>query len=213
VAGTENGIRRIGNEFHSRLIAGDVTASAEIAEQFIPLITERLNKKFPNLYDASLIDTAVVDAFFSYLDNPQTFNPEKTGLFGYLLMSARGDLLNLLSREKNNIIISLSEDVELSTGGGEYRIEVAAAVSEESVEEAIIARTSPVWKLVKGALSDPRDQELLNLLMENVRETSEYAKILGVENLPLEEQRSIVKRHKDRIKKVIIRKIPRDKLD
>ena len=201
------------NEFHSRILRGDPIASAEIAEKFLPVINERLSKKFRGIDDPNLIDTAVVDAFFSYLDNPQKFNPEKTNLLRYLLMSARGDLQNLLAREKNKKIISLTEDVELLPSQQEYRIETVTLSSEDNVEQTILIKTSPVWNLIKEYLPNATDQEFLNLLMENVRDTNEYAKLLGIQALPPKEQRIIVKRHKDRIKKVITRKISRNELE
>ena len=44
-------------------------------------------------------------------------------------------------------------------------------------------------------------------MMDGVRETDAYAEILGIGDLTIEEQKHIVKRNKDRIKKIISRHI------
>jgi hypothetical protein len=45
----------------------------------------------------------------------------------------------------------------------------------------------------------------LALLIENVRETEEYASVLGIAHLAVDEQRKQVKLHKDRICKQLER--------
>lgn len=59
-------------------------------------------------------------------------------------------------------------------------------------------------------LPDPRDMEMVGMMMAGVRENILYAELLDVTDKPLEEQRSIVKRHKDRLKKIIQRKYKRE---
>jgi hypothetical protein len=54
-------------------------------------------------------------------------------------------------------------------------------------------------------LEEPRDRAILRLMMDGVRETEEYAEVLQVHDLAQEEQREIVKRNKDRIKKTLQR--------
>jgi hypothetical protein len=42
-------------------------------------------------------------------------------------------------------------------------------------------------------------------MMDGVRETAAYAAVLGLHHRPLHEQEKIVKRHKDRLKKMLQR--------
>lgn len=42
-------------------------------------------------------------------------------------------------------------------------------------------------------------------MLEEVRDTDQYARVLGIEKLPVGEQRDVVKRRKDRLKKRIER--------
>ena len=205
-------IEELGKELHQRMVRRDPTAFAEIAERYLPSVTDKLTKRYSTLYDPDLINTAVVDAFYNYLDKPERYNPEKGSLVNYLLISAEGDLRNLLARDKKKNYIPLDEDVELSDGNGEHIVETAILTSEDNVEELVIAKTSLVWDLIRKNLPDLKDQEICKLLMENIRATEEFSKILGLQNLSIEEQRSIVKRHKDRIKKILLRNIPPDQL-
>jgi hypothetical protein len=48
---------------------------------------------------------------------------------------------------------------------------------------------------------------MLILILDDIRETNYYADVLGIPDLSPTEQAAIVKRHKDRIKKKLIRNI------
>src|SRR5262245_47754182 len=83
-------------DLHVRLLNGDVTVSAEIAEQYLYEVIEQLHRRYSRLYDQDKIDTAVDDAFMRYYQYPERYNPAKSSLTTYLLMSAEGDLRNSL---------------------------------------------------------------------------------------------------------------------
>ena len=193
-----------GLSLHQRLIAGDVTASAELAEFFLPIITDRLVRIFPQLDDVHMVDTAVEDALLNYIERPTQYKPEKLRLESYLVMSAKWDLVNLLDLQKKDYFISLAEIVELMDVGMEQGIEL---IDPQDVEEIVSNKLSLTWKNLQSLLPDPVDQRLLQLMMDGVRETDAYAEILGIGDLTIEEQKHIVKRNKDRIKKIITRHI------
>jgi hypothetical protein len=193
-----------GLNLHQRLVAGDVTASAELAELFLPIITDRLARIFPQLDDVHMVDTAVEDALLNYIERPTQYKPEKLGLESYLVMSAKWDLVNLLDLQKKDFLISLAEIVELMDIDMEQGIEL---IDPQDVEEIVSNRLSITWKNLKSLLPNPVDQRLLQLMMDGVRETDAYAEILGIRDLIIEEQKHIVKRNKDRIKKIIARHI------
>jgi hypothetical protein len=81
------------------------------------------------------------------------------------------------------------------------------------VEEQVAIRQSTVWATIQALLPKPVDCELALLLLEGVRETLEFASVLGITELPASEQEFQVKRHKDRIKKMLQRHINRSELD
>ena len=201
-------LRELGNRLHQRMLAGDVTAFGEIAELMLPVITERLSKKFPNLEDPHLVDTAVVDALLNYQNNPLQYDQSKKRLDNYLYMSARGDLINLLKRyEKDNILIPLPEIVELDDENSEYKARVPEIPSDANVESEVLNKLSPTWRNLRQLFPEDIDQALLMLILDNIRETRHYADILGIADLPIKEQRKIVKQHKDRIKVKLRRNI------
>lgn len=47
---------------HLRIKSGDVTANAELAEFLLPILTVILRRKFVQIYDPDLVDSAVTDA-------------------------------------------------------------------------------------------------------------------------------------------------------
>lgn len=198
-------VAQLGSRLHQRLLAGDVTTFAEIAEFALPILTERLSKKFPNLDDPHLVDMAVVDALMSYQGHPTQYNSSKLRLEQYLYMSARGDLLNLLKKQNKDIaLVPLVEIVELEEPGSEYGVEVKDDVN---IENEVTEKLSPTWRNICALLPDPIDQEMVQLMMDGTRETDIYAEVLGITALPADEQFSTVKRNKDRIKKILLRHI------
>jgi hypothetical protein len=204
---TNEEIRLKTDELHRKLINGDITASAEIAEYLLPKLTRQLERKFPDVYDADMIDTSVADALLNYLDKPDLYDPTKQSLAWYLLMSAKGDLLNALRPRKiDENTLRLLEGVELNDDLSEEHIGDIIA-DEINIEEEVARRLSAVWSQIETVLADSKDREIAKLLLNSVRETEEYAAILEISHLNPEDQKIIVKRHKDRIKKALMRKL------
>jgi DNA-directed RNA polymerase specialized sigma24 family protein len=204
----EDPFEATGRRLHHRLLEGDVTSTAEIAELFMPIIIDRLNRRYPNLGDPHLIETAVEDALMNYFERPEQYDPAKLSLAGYLRMSANGDLLNALKREKRRPKQeSLEEYVELSNGSAEHGVK-----DDFDLEATVFARQSPVWQRLADLLPDPIDQQIVLLMMEGIRDTSVFADVLRISDYPREEQARIVKRHKDRLKKKLQRNIKRSEV-
>jgi hypothetical protein len=195
-------------DLHIRIMAGDITAQSELAVLVLPVLTKRLNYKFPSLFDPDLIDTAVTDALINYFARPDNYQPHKQLLMSYLLMSAKGDLLNYLKQKKvDENSIYFIEDVELWDSYSEKTIGGSVVVDDTNVEEEAFVRLSPVTSQLQELFPSSKDQQFVAMMMDGIRETEEYAKVLGIEHLSFSDQKEAVKNHKDRIKKVIIRKI------
>lgn len=194
--------RRLGEELHNRLRAGDLTASEEIARLFFPRLVTLLRRSRLAAGNADLADTACADAMLSYLRRPEQFKPESLSLFSYLKMAAFGDLGNAVtSRAAQNMRV-----VELSEERPEH-------ISDQgAVEDQLIAGFSTLPDRLDQLFPEEPDREMLYLMMNGVRETATYAAVLGVSDRPPNEQAAIVKRHKDRLKKTIQRNIDREEL-
>jgi DNA-directed RNA polymerase specialized sigma24 family protein len=193
---------------HTRIIAGDITAQSELAVLVLPILTRRLNYKFPLLFDPDLIDIAVTDALINYFARPNNYQPTKQSLMSYLFMSAKGDLLNYLKQKKvDENSTHFIEDVELWDSYSEETVGGSVVVDDTNVEEEAFVRLSPITSQLQELFPSLKDQQFVAMMMNGIRETEEYAKVLGIEHLSFIDQKEAVKNHKDRIKKVIIRKI------
>jgi DNA-directed RNA polymerase specialized sigma24 family protein len=179
---------KIGKELHALMMQGDVTAPARIAEFFLPLIISRLKSK---KIDQEMVDTAVADALLSYFKNPAQYHPGKLTLGKFLLMSARGDLKNMLSRRTK----------EVERFGFTESVELGSSSSEQSNE-----KTNDKLPAMLNVLDKETDKQIVSLMAEGVRETAAYATVLGISNLPSQDQAKIVKRNKDRVIKLLQRK-------
>lgn len=196
---------------HHRLIDGDPTASAKIAESFLPILAKYLCSLIPADGNCHVAETAAADALLDYFEHPEKYDPTKLPLLNYLRMLARGDLLNYLQHEKRMAGPSkFGHIVELDAINAEQDIEDP---SHFSIESFVIDKASSVWGLLSAALPDPVDYECALLMMENVRSTHEYAVVLGITDFSMEEQAQEVKRHKDRIKKRIQRHVRRTDIE
>jgi len=191
---------------HGRLLAGaDPTASAELFEHYQSRLVSVLRASFWQRDDSLIIDAAT-DALFNYILNPASYDPQKSPLFNYLVLAAKGDLINAVnkkvSRLKTEINISAVENEEF--GGNKVTEAVDTEAADETRRLRIIYGRELATKLLRE-ISDPTDRAILSLMIDNVRETTEYASVLGITKLPQSEQRKRVKMHKDRIGKQLER--------
>src|SRR5262249_4753069 len=165
---------------------------------FIPLLIDALKAQFPRLPDPHLVTTAVNDALLSYFSRPAQYDASRLSLFRYLRMAARGDLLNSL----HQLML-----VELTVPDSEHALE--GLKDPADLEASIVKGDSPLLREVNELLTDPVDRRFVGLMIEGVRETSEYAELLGISDRSVSEQTAIVKRNKDRLKKTLQRKMRR----
>ena len=124
-------------------------------------------------------------------------------------MSAHGDFHNSFKTIKRENEQS-DQFVEFDMLNAEQEI---GDDSGPSVEDQVLIRTSSLWNVLATQVTDPVDQEIVMLMLENERSTAEYALVLGITHLPLDEQAREVKRNKDRLKKQLQRHIRRTDLD
>jgi RNA polymerase sigma-70 factor (ECF subfamily) len=183
---------------HERLLAADPVAPTELAEaMWKPLVME-LEKKHPRLSASDFLRDAVTDALISYIKQPTQFDPAKRGLFGFLVMAAEGDLRNALAKTTRRRQREVSiEEVELVGGSGKGRLEAPDLDARLNVQR-MLGKIEELFK-------DSRDREAVELLMEGERATEAFARVWGLERLPAKDRAREVKRHKDRIKKMLRR--------
>jgi hypothetical protein len=180
---------KIGRELHDLMLKGDVTASARVAELFLPKLTKRLSARSKTI-DPHMIDTAVADTLLDYFKKPEKYHPTKLPLGKFLLMSADRDLKNLLARRTR----------DLERLGFTENVEVEGRAPEQCSEQ----REEKLANILK-ALQNETDKKIVSLMADGVRKTETYAAVLGIGGLPKTEQAKLVKRQKDRLLKMLQR--------
>lgn len=188
-------------DLHNRLLNGDETASADLFDRYMGLLVGALRKSHPRIADhneALLLD-AVTDALFEYINRPEIYKPDRKSLRNFLYMAAQGDLLNAWRREKVAALVetSLDQPVELGQEIGNSVVEKAPGMPP------VLARiaAAELWQHVQEIVPEAEFQQVLTLMIDGVRETSAYAEVLGITDLPEAAQRKQVKQVKDRLKK------------
>lgn len=201
---TDEAIQR-GNELHLKLIAGATTATSEIAVLFLTPLVVQFKRVFQQIGDPHLVESTVIDALVDYFDRPQQFDPLRGSLYAFLYLKAKFDILNALKPTKlDQSLLPLAELVELDDDQTVYGIELA---EDMDIEQQVTNELSPVWSRLAEIIPEKTDLELVRLMMSGARETQLFAQVLGIDDLPADEQARQVKQHKDRLKKVIQRHI------
>lgn len=192
-------IRELAEVLHWRLVSGeDYRITAEMAELFLPLLIERLKRSFAGLRDPHVVESAAIDSMLAYFKEPQRFQPQKGSLLHYLYMDARFNIIDALRPRAT---------VELPMSQLEYILEGISDVDD--AELGLVERESPLLRQALALVQNPVDQEIVTLMIEGVRDTAIYASVLGVDHRPKTEQAALVKRNKDRLKKLLQRGIVR----
>jgi len=198
-------LKQLGAKLHQLLLEGSsLTVTSEIAELFLQPIINSLAGEFKDTGDPHLIVMAADDALVYYFDHLTKFDPGRASLFTYLRVLARSRLLDSLGKQKDSegrkIVVEV-DDIEA--------VYTVAAQDEQDAEDALISLDvrEKIMRQVEEFITDPIDLRLAGLMVANVRDTSEYAEVMGIRDRPVAEQRKLVKRTKDRIKKIFERKI------
>ncbi|GIW07693.1 MAG: hypothetical protein KatS3mg060_2498 [Dehalococcoidia bacterium] len=183
---------------HRRLLDGDPTASLDLVEQASEEIARVLGSKYT--VDPTWIADAVTDALFDVIRRPESFRSDLGSLSHYLIMSAEGDLKNRIQRERKHLSVVSLEAVEDDASEGKTPLADQIADPDVDPDRWVEEMDPTLTKTVLEELPDECDRKMLQLMMERERRTSAYADVLGIPHLSAEEQRRIVKQHKDRIR-------------
>lgn len=88
------------HKLHSDLLAGSPIATAQLAELLLPKISTALTKKFSNINDDHIIQTAANEAFLYYLNSPDKFDSNRGSLISFVWQRAFSNVLNFLKENK-----------------------------------------------------------------------------------------------------------------
>ncbi|WP_276348832.1 hypothetical protein [Daejeonella sp. JGW-45] len=149
------------------------------------------------------IPAAVNEAFLGYYNNPATFNPQISSLERFLEMAAERDLKNDIEREKDQEgKENLPDGVELQANFWNSLKKDQTATDQRIIHKETIAAVDQELGL---HFKTDQDLTLAKMVLSRERETGPYAEVLEIGELTTEEQKAEVKKHKDRIKKILER--------
>ena len=185
---------------HQRLLGQDPTAPSDLVSAFLGPLVETLRRDARAPDQAFFLDAAT-DALLAYAKEPSKFAPDKRGLKGYLKMAAKGDLLNAIARHNRRRRWERSvEDVELAARGGNKALGPGGLRRVKDRPDTPM-QEAELLSLVERALPHGTDRDIAELIRNGERSTAVFARVLGIADRPEAEQRKLVKRNKDRIKK------------
>lgn len=189
---------------HSRLVAGDRVASEELASLLIDPLVGRLERRWPRWKHADVLYDTAVDALLDYVQTPERYDPSRGPVLRYLELAAHRDLINHYRSARRRQEIELApfsavgdpehQPHEIPVGGtpiGQARLspDPANAVRLDALD---------VWSRIRQACPDKRERELIwACWVDGESSSEELAKILGVDDLPVEQRRRRVKNARD----------------
>lgn len=186
---------------HQRLLARDPIAPAELVAAYLEPLIHGLQQRYPSVPDEHVIYDAVIDTLLDYSAHPSRFDPTRSPLLNYLRMSAHRDLLNALQKERRRQQRQQRVQQHLRAAP----VELHSSDGNRGQEDDTAAAVDELRQRMFEVVTDARDRQLLHLILAGERQTKHYAAVLGIQELDPVEQRRIVKRHKDRLKKQLER--------
>ncbi len=203
-------LREAERTLHARLLAGDPTAPSDLAAEYLAPLVVRLARSNRHA-DPHLVETVATDVVLATAEHPERYQPDRSSLGKYLHMAARGDLRNAFKSASRRAARERSMDpVEL------VALEGNSLQDDADPAEIVAARGSldPALLAAVRAAFDAQEWQVVQLMVvDDVRDTNVYARLLGIEHLPPEQRKREVKRVKDRLNKRLRRLAPRIRSD
>jgi RNA polymerase sigma-70 factor (ECF subfamily) len=186
---------------YQRLLAQEPDAPNDFIELLLNPLIEALVYRFPDSSLTEMVSDVVIDALLKFVQMPERYQPEKGNLWNYLLLDVQGDMLNALAkreRRQNKEILFDPVAHDLPDGNINIEEEVMQRLEGSSLLEEVPAQN--ILERFQSEITDPRDWQFLLLMFDGERHTSAFANILEINHLPMNEQRVLVKRTKDRLR-------------
>ncbi|EPX57062.1 putative RNA polymerase sigma-70 factor [Cystobacter fuscus DSM 2262] len=183
------------SELHARVLKRDNVASVDVYLFFAERIIKAL--LHDRVCDTETAHDAMVDAVVAYLKNPERYEPGKGSLITYLIKAAR---YKALDRRRSA--------AALQRGDQNYydrRVEDPARSPKEKMEDFVEAKLLLKRFLESGRLKNEQEVEHLRLVLSGEGSTRLVAATLGLGRLPWEQLQQQVKRHRDRLMKLLER--------
>ena len=201
-------------ELHERLLAGDPTLLGDVATLVRDHLVVQLGAKLRGV-DEHIIQEAANDALLEYGKSPGQANATSgAGVMGFLVLRGESRAKNALKRERRRQVVEGSFALGLGPGRVDNPVELLPTHREHDTEPLPDPSPDPLEDLdrrdrkseVLDAATNAVDRQLIQLMLDGERSTSEFVRVLGIGDKSLPDQRRIVKQHKDRLKVALLRR-------
>jgi hypothetical protein len=193
-------------EIHALILAKDDLAFAKFCDEYYETVFNKVKHFNPGIYktDDTLLADVITDVFLKYFQQPERYHPEKQSLEYFLVMDAEGDLKNAWQKLKRQEK-KFPNSVELDKKNGNSGIED----DEFDPFERLIDKEAGALldKTLHSVFDSETDVLVAQLMLAGERRSSEYARVMNILHLPEETQQLQIKQQKDRVDKVIRRKL------
>jgi hypothetical protein len=201
--GTADWFARVG-VLHAALLGGDEAGVEELAALLYQRGTTYLNDR-RRYRDPQENADAVVDAIVAYLDRPARAHArDGRQVWAHIQLAA---WRNAFDNDKSDRRRAVRESIVGQEEGRRHQssaqrvIELCLCTSEARGPDGLDAAVAEsVLEAQVAKFDDPVDRECARLMLLGEHRCEVYARVLGIADLPIKEQRALVKKAKDRIK-------------
>jgi RNA polymerase sigma-70 factor (ECF subfamily) len=177
---------------HERVLRKDPVVSVDVFQTYMPLLLKALMSR--KTCDPEDAHDAAIDAVLLYLEQPERYDRQRGRLSAYLVQIARN---RAVDRYRSKTARARREQDFADV------VELRDVPPNEKLERGMEAALA-LKRLEKYDLTE-RDQSALGLIFQGERSTRRLAEVLGLDSLPEDEMRREVKRHRDRLMKLLER--------
>ncbi len=221
-------------DLHSRLLAGERTASWDLANTYFDRLVNWLSSQFPKAHPQDCAPI-VNEVLRRLIENPSAYDATRSSLFGYLELATKRRFANFVrdeqrrrhpvdrTRKRKFQVVELSglagnENWGTDTNDPEF---TSPADSIPEATDDLSAGTNDQFRVRRLLGSDPvelvrrvhgqassEEQQVIDLLLANPFRrvpTGEISEILGIPHLPEAVQRHEAKKILERVRKRLLR--------
>lgn len=185
---------------YQRLLAQEADAPNDFIELLLDPLIVALEKRFPNLPDSDLIRDVVTDTLLQFVPAPEQYQSERGSLWNYLFMDAWRDIQNAVAKEHRRRTKEIPLDPVAHDRADGNNIEEEVVQRLEFMSRTGGKDIQAFLNELHSVIFNPRDWQIVLLMLQGERSTSVFATVLGIEHLPITHQRKQVKQAKDRLR-------------
>lgn len=173
-------------EIHERLLKDDHAASADLANNLYSCLVQMLmNKKktYRIKRNIELVYDAVADSIVAYIEKPEKYDPSRSGLITYLLISAENKMIDKIRKfivEKNKSEKNVELETFISNILSEGKNLDRRLFYEEhyDIDQELKINIPAVLEFLYDNIMD---REVCWLILWGIRDTHKYAQVLGLD--------------------------------